>query len=52
MIFFKVLKDLIKILIFWKILNFNKNRDNRKVFRLFFLILNPKCALKTFLQMS
>ena len=34
--FFKFLKDFIKILIFRKVLNFGKNRDNGKVFPIFF----------------
>ena len=33
--FGRFLKDFIKIFIFWKILNFDKNRDNEKVFHFF-----------------
>ena len=50
-IFFrKFLKYIIEILLSWKILTFDKNRDNRKVFEQFFLGLNRKSALMIFLQ--
>ena len=44
----KFLKYYIEILISWKFLNFDKNRDKRKVFQQFFLSLNRKCALVIF----
>ena len=50
-IFFrKLLKYIIEILLSWKILTFDKNRDNRKVIEQFFLGLNRKSALMIFLQ--
>ena len=49
--FLKFSRYFIKILIFWKILIFDKNRDNGNVCNIVFLIFNKKFALKTFLQM-
>ena len=45
----KVLERFNRNFIFYKMLNYDKNRDMEKVFQFFFLILNTKYALKTFL---
>lgn len=42
------MKDFIKILFFWKILTFDKNRDNEKIFKSFFPNFKSKVCSQDF----